>query len=154
MTLLNTYACTEGEVTECELNASGRRPEYMGVHLGSALKVSPAHLSKFALQPGFERRTLRLLSQSPTDRTTDARLFPDQQLINYPDFVLYLCQINIFPVQCRSDSIFSKLHLVDLAGSERQKKTKAEGDRLKEGNLICFLSAFFHFMFLVLCEFL
>ncbi|XP_042286191.1 kinesin family member 4 [Thunnus maccoyii] len=31
------------------------------------------------------------------------------------------------------DSIVSKLHLVDLAGSERQKKTKAEGDRLKEG---------------------
>ena len=30
----------------------------------------------------------------------------------------------------------SKLHLVDLAGSERQKKTKAEGDRLKEGKLI------------------
>lgn len=29
----------------------------------------------------------------------------------------------------------SKLHLVDLAGSERQKKTKAEGDRLKEGTL-------------------
>ncbi len=27
----------------------------------------------------------------------------------------------------------SKFHLVDLAGSERQKKTKAEGDRLKEG---------------------
>uniref|UniRef100_A0A674MCW8 Kinesin family member 4 n=1 Tax=Takifugu rubripes TaxID=31033 RepID=A0A674MCW8_TAKRU len=33
----------------------------------------------------------------------------------------------------KSDSIVSKLHLVDLAGSERQKKTKAEGDRLKEG---------------------
>ncbi|XP_034461915.1 kinesin family member 4 [Hippoglossus hippoglossus] len=31
------------------------------------------------------------------------------------------------------DSMVSKLHLVDLAGSERQKKTKAEGDRLKEG---------------------
>uniref|UniRef100_A0A8B9RJ35 Chromosome-associated kinesin KIF4 n=1 Tax=Astyanax mexicanus TaxID=7994 RepID=A0A8B9RJ35_ASTMX len=30
-------------------------------------------------------------------------------------------------------NIVSKLHLVDLAGSERQKKTKAEGDRLKEG---------------------
>ncbi|XP_078268131.1 chromosome-associated kinesin KIF4-like [Rhinoraja longicauda] len=29
--------------------------------------------------------------------------------------------------------IHSKFHLVDLAGSERQKKTKAEGDRLKEG---------------------
>lgn len=37
---------------------------------------------------------------------------------------------------CRADSIVSKLHLVDLAGSERQKKTKAEGDRLKEGKLI------------------
>ncbi|KAG9346544.1 hypothetical protein JZ751_006855, partial [Albula glossodonta] len=33
----------------------------------------------------------------------------------------------------RSDSVVSKLHLVDLAGSERQKKTKAEGDRLREG---------------------
>ena len=27
----------------------------------------------------------------------------------------------------------SKFHMVDLAGSERQKKTKAKGDRLKEG---------------------
>uniref|UniRef100_A0A673B7X1 Kinesin-like protein n=1 Tax=Sphaeramia orbicularis TaxID=375764 RepID=A0A673B7X1_9TELE len=31
------------------------------------------------------------------------------------------------------EQLVSKLHLVDLAGSERQKKTKAEGDRLKEG---------------------
>uniref|UniRef100_A0AAQ4RZP7 Kinesin motor domain-containing protein n=1 Tax=Gasterosteus aculeatus aculeatus TaxID=481459 RepID=A0AAQ4RZP7_GASAC len=33
----------------------------------------------------------------------------------------------------KSVRFVSKLHLVDLAGSERQKKTKAEGDRLKEG---------------------
>ncbi|XP_062867429.1 kinesin family member 4 [Trichomycterus rosablanca] len=33
----------------------------------------------------------------------------------------------------KNDMMVSKLHLVDLAGSERQKKTKAEGDRLKEG---------------------
>ncbi|XP_021536023.1 chromosome-associated kinesin KIF4A [Neomonachus schauinslandi] len=33
----------------------------------------------------------------------------------------------------KTSSFRSKLHLVDLAGSERQKKTKAEGDRLKEG---------------------
>ncbi|KAL0994127.1 hypothetical protein UPYG_G00118050 [Umbra pygmaea] len=33
----------------------------------------------------------------------------------------------------KSENMVSKLHLVDLAGSERQKKTKAEGDRLKEG---------------------
>ncbi|EGW10226.1 chromosome-associated kinesin KIF4A [Cricetulus griseus] len=32
-----------------------------------------------------------------------------------------------------NSSFHSKLCLVDLAGSERQKKTKAEGDRLKEG---------------------
>lgn len=44
--------------------------------------------------------------------------------------VEYLCNLC-----CRVDSIVSKLHLVDLAGSERQKKTKAEGDRLKEGKL-------------------
>ncbi|KFO29757.1 chromosome-associated kinesin KIF4A [Fukomys damarensis] len=33
----------------------------------------------------------------------------------------------------KNSSFRSKLHLVDLAGSERQKKTKAEGGRLKEG---------------------
>ena len=31
-----------------------------------------------------------------------------------------------------SDAVTSKLTLVDLAGSERQKRTKAEGERLKE----------------------
>ncbi|KAF5402452.1 Kinesin motor domain protein [Paragonimus heterotremus] len=31
------------------------------------------------------------------------------------------------------ETLMAKLHLVDLAGSERQKKTHAEGDRLKEG---------------------
>ncbi|EDL95927.1 kinesin family member 4 [Rattus norvegicus] len=35
----------------------------------------------------------------------------------------------------KNSSFRSKLHLVDLAGSERQKKTKAEGDRLKEDSL-------------------
>lgn len=39
----------------------------------------------------------------------------------------------------RVDSIVSKFHLVDLAGSERQKKTKAEGDRLKEGRVTVLL---------------
>lgn len=45
-------------------------------------------------------------------------------------------RLNICIIFCsRADSVVSKLHLVDLAGSERQKKTKAEGDRLKEGEL-------------------
>ncbi len=39
----------------------------------------------------------------------------------------------------------SKFHLVDLAGSERQKKTKAEGDRLKEGE--CNLKKYFFIVY-------
>ena len=53
---------------------------------------------------------------------------------NWVFYNLSIC----FIICCRVDSIVSKLHLVDLAGSERQKKTKAEGDRLKEGNLNMF----------------
>lgn len=59
-------------------------------------------------------------------------------------FSHYFHQFNISSVQCRSDSIVSKLHLVDLAGSERQKKTKAEGDRLKEGKPDQFRLHFLH----------
>lgn len=36
-------------------------------------------------------------------------------------------------VLCSHDCCTAKFHLVDLAGSERQKKTQAEGERLKEG---------------------
>ncbi|CAH8620511.1 unnamed protein product [Schistosoma bovis] len=38
------------------------------------------------------------------------------------------------------DTLTAKLHLVDLAGSERIKKTHAEGDRLKEGMCILYVS--------------
>jgi Kinesin motor domain len=51
----------------------------------------------------------------------------------------------------QEDYLCAKMHLVDLAGSERVKRTKAEGQRLKEGininkgllalgNVICALS--------------
>lgn len=40
----------------------------------------------------------------------------------------------------RNSSFHSKLHLVDLAGSERQKKTKTEGDCLKEGETIVLIA--------------
>lgn len=57
-------------------------------------------------------------------------------------------KLNICLICCRVDSVVSKLHLVDLAGSERQKKTKAEGDRLKEGNLkMCFYFFVFRLMY-------
>ena len=32
-----------------------------------------------------------------------------------------------------SHTVIARFHLVDLAGSERAKRTKAEGQRLKEG---------------------
>lgn len=133
-----TCICIEGEVTEWEENASDRHPEYLGVwhlaqgYLGSALKMS-CNLHTFP--------NLVCNQRSPDNSWTTN---------SSPEFVHYFCQINIYPVQCRSDSIVSKLHLVDLAGSERQKKTKAEGDRLKEGKPNYFLSAFLQFTFSVL----
>lgn len=36
---------------------------------------------------------------------------------------------------CRNDHCIAKFHLVDLAGSERAKKTRAEGDRFREGKI-------------------
>lgn len=58
---------------------------------------------------------------------------------HFENTILYKLNICVI-FHFRVDSIVSKLHLVDLAGSERQKKTKAEGDRLKEGKLktVCF----------------
>lgn len=38
-----------------------------------------------------------------------------------------------FLAVCSNDATNAKFHLVDLAGSERSKKTKATGDRFKEG---------------------
>lgn len=74
-------------------------------------------------------------------------LFPQkyQKILLLNFFSLTILQTNVLQhkeslskVKCfhfRVDSVVSKFHLVDLAGSERQKKTKAEGDRLKEGKL-------------------
>lgn len=41
--------------------------------------------------------------------------------------------IHSFIFVFRNLSTSSKFHLVDLAGSERSKKTKATGDRFREG---------------------
>ena len=37
------------------------------------------------------------------------------------------------PESSANDHLCAKLHLVDLAGSERAKRTKADGQRLQEG---------------------
>ncbi|XP_072914236.1 kinesin family member 4 [Hemitrygon akajei] len=70
------------------------------------------------------------LEQGNSTRTVAATAMNTQSSRSHAIFTITVEQ------RKRSDKnyyIRSKLHLVDLAGSERQKKTKAEGDRLKEG---------------------
>jgi len=50
--------------------------------------------------------------------------------------ILFLCD-----VLHSHDCCTAKFHLVDLAGSERQKKTQAEGERLKEGRFLTYSSS-------------
>ncbi|XP_038603909.1 chromosome-associated kinesin KIF4A [Tachyglossus aculeatus] len=73
---------------------------------------------------------VRCLEQGNTGRTVASTAMNSQSSRSHAIFTISIEQ------RKRSDksgSFCSKLHLVDLAGSERQKKTKAEGDRLKEG---------------------
>lgn len=70
------------------------------------------------------------LEQGNSTRTVAATAMNSQSSRSHAIFTIAVEQ------RKKSDGnhyIRSKFHLVDLAGSERQKKTKAEGDRLKEG---------------------
>ncbi|XP_069749139.1 kinesin family member 4 isoform X2 [Narcine bancroftii] len=70
------------------------------------------------------------LEQGNSTRTVAATAMNSQSSRSHAIFTITVEQ------RKKSDKnyyIRSKFHLVDLAGSERQKKTKAEGDRLKEG---------------------
>ncbi|KAM6300152.1 chromosome-associated kinesin KIF4A isoform 2-T2 [Aegotheles albertisi] len=74
--------------------------------------------------------TVSCLEQGNNSRTVASTAMNSQSSRSHAIFTICIDQ------KKRSDknsSFHSKLHLVDLAGSERQKKTKAEGDRLKEG---------------------
>ena len=44
-----------------------------------------------------------------------------------------ICTLSLQQEDSDGKILFSKLNLVDLAGSERAKKTKAVGERFKEG---------------------
>uniref|UniRef100_A0A8D0L229 Kinesin family member 4A n=1 Tax=Sphenodon punctatus TaxID=8508 RepID=A0A8D0L229_SPHPU len=73
--------------------------------------------------------TVLCLEQGNNSRTVAATAMNSQSSRSHAIFTVS------FEQRKKSDknsSFRSKLHLVDLAGSERQKKTKAEGDRLKE----------------------
>ena len=74
--------------------------------------------------------TMGLLEKASEGRVTAATAMNARSSRSHAIFTL--------SIEARSKSdgkalTVSKFHMVDLAGSERQKKTKAKGDRLKEG---------------------
>nr|XP_033800607.1 chromosome-associated kinesin KIF4A isoform X2 [Geotrypetes seraphini]XP_033800608.1 chromosome-associated kinesin KIF4A isoform X2 [Geotrypetes seraphini] len=74
--------------------------------------------------------TVLCLEQGNNSRTVASTAMNSQSSRSHAIFTIAIEQNK------KTDKNFSfrcKLHLVDLAGSERQKKTKAEGDRLREG---------------------
>ncbi|XP_056395573.1 chromosome-associated kinesin KIF4A [Hyla sarda] len=74
--------------------------------------------------------TISCLEQGNSSRTVAATAMNSQSSRSHAIFTVSIDQKKIGD---KNSSFRSKLHLVDLAGSERQKKTKAEGDRLREG---------------------
>ncbi|XP_007955975.1 chromosome-associated kinesin KIF4A [Orycteropus afer afer] len=74
--------------------------------------------------------TVSCLEQGNNCRTVGSTAMNSQSSRSHAIFTISIEQRKKSDKNC---SFRSKLHLVDLAGSERQKKTKAEGDRLKEG---------------------
>ncbi|XP_021262215.1 chromosome-associated kinesin KIF4A isoform X2 [Numida meleagris] len=76
------------------------------------------------------RDTVSCLEQGNNSRTVASTAMNSQSSRSHAIFTICIDQKKKNDKNC---SFHSKLHLVDLAGSERQKKTKAEGDRLKEG---------------------
>ena len=78
--------------------------------------------------------TLALLQTGATSRTTGSTLMNSVSSRSHGIFTLSLEQ-RFPPVDgsAHEEVRLSKFHFVDLAGSERQKRTKATGDRLKEG---------------------
>lgn len=74
--------------------------------------------------------TINCLEQGNSSRTVASTAMNSQSSRSHAIFTISIDQKKRGD---KNSSFRSKLHLVDLAGSERQKKTKAEGDRLKEG---------------------
>lgn len=74
--------------------------------------------------------TVSCLEQGNNSRTVASTAMNSQSSRSHAIFTISIEQRK---KNDKNSSFRSKLHLVDLAGSERQKKTKAEGDRLREG---------------------
>uniref|UniRef100_A0A2S2NYZ2 Chromosome-associated kinesin KIF4 n=1 Tax=Schizaphis graminum TaxID=13262 RepID=A0A2S2NYZ2_SCHGA len=72
--------------------------------------------------------TLQCLVQGSSGRATGATAMNAQSSRSHCIFTLTISQM-----QENGNNTTAKFHLVDLAGSERSKKTKATGERFKEG---------------------
>ena len=86
------------------------------------------------------RQTMEQLENGSVKRVTAATAMNNTSSRSHAIFTLYVegtRKSNVVePVEAGQDklnNIVTKFHLVDLAGSERAKKTKATGDRYKEG---------------------
>ena len=82
------------------------------------------------LEIGSVENTMALLEKASEGRVTAATAMNARSSRSHAIFTLTI------EARSKTDSkalTVSKFHMVDLAGSERQKKTKAKGDRLKEG---------------------
>ncbi|XP_076328454.1 kinesin-like protein 3A isoform X2 [Tachypleus tridentatus] len=75
-------------------------------------------------------QTLKLLEQGSLCRTTASTNMNAHSSRSHAIFTVIVEQ---HKKDDSGDSITAKFHLVDLAGSERAKKTKAHGERFKEG---------------------
>ncbi|XP_026734697.1 chromosome-associated kinesin KIF4 isoform X3 [Trichoplusia ni] len=74
--------------------------------------------------------TMMVLERGSSGRVTGSTAMNQASSRSHAVFTIIICK------ESRSDknlATTSKFHLVDLAGSERIKKTKASGERLKEG---------------------
>mgnify|MGYP003304052912 CR=1 FL=1 len=87
--------------------------------------------------PGLTERTvcgvsetMELLERASEGRVTAATAMNAHSSRSHAIFTLTVISN---PKNLPSAKTSAKFHMVDLAGSERQKKTKAKGDRLKEG---------------------
>ncbi|CAB4054563.1 KIF4_21_27 [Lepeophtheirus salmonis] len=101
---------------ECSLDI--REDPRIGLHISNLTEVPVESISD----------TIVLLENGSKKRVTAATAMNNVSSRSHAIFTFHIEGTN-----SENDVLVAKFHLVDLAGSERQKKTKATGERLKEG---------------------